>query len=191
MDIGIQHISKAYGEHVVLADVSYQIPEGSIIGLMGPSGCGKTTLLRILMGLETADEGNLTGVPREISVVFQENRLCEEQNAIRNVKLVLDKRRTEEEVCENLKQVGTSDEDLHKPVSEFSGGMKRRVAVVRAMMAESRLVILDEPFSGLDEGTKQQVLRYVKETRNGRTMLIVTHDPEDVEVLGGIVWEYS
>ena len=191
MDIGIQHISKAYGEHVVLADVSYQIPEGSIIGLMGPSGCGKTTLLRILMGLETADEGDLTGVPREISVVFQENRLCEEQSAVRNVKLVLDKRRTEEEVRENLKQVGISDEDFHKPVSEFSGGMKRRVAVVRAMMAESRLVILDEPFSGLDEGTKQQVLRYVKETRKGRSMLIVTHDPEDVEVLGGIVWEYS
>ena len=115
---------------------------------MGESGVGKTTLLRLLMGLEKADSGIITGFDK-VSAVFQENRLIEHLNAVENTALVIKDRNAGKCAYEQLLQL-LPKEALLKPVREYSGGMKRRVALVRAMAADSEIVLLDEPFTGLD-----------------------------------------
>ena len=142
---------------------------------MGPSGCGKTTLLRILLGLETADAGTITGLEgRRMSAVFQEDRLCENVSAVSNLRLVnpaLSRRAAEAALTE----LGLG-EALSQPVREFSGGMKRRVAILRALLAEFDLLLADEPFKGLDEETKRQTMAYFAEHTRGKTVILVTHE---------------
>lgn len=191
MNIEVRNLKKAYGEKRVFEQFSCQIPEGSCMIIMGPSGCGKTTLLRLLMGFEKPDAGTIQGVPSKLSVVFQEDRLCEELSAVDNIRLVLDAHVKETEVMEQLGFVGIEGESLKQPVNTFSGGMKRRVAVVRAMLAESDLIILDEPCNGLDETTKQMVISYIKAKRGGRTMLVVTHNREEAGQFEGKILDMS
>lgn len=189
MDITVKNLKKAYGDKQVLNSLSCDIKEGSSMIIMGPSGCGKTTFLRLLMGLERSDGGTVQGVPSKLSVVFQENRLCEELSAVDNIRLVLKTQIKAEQVEEQLSLVGITGEELKQPVHTFSGGMKRRVAVVRAIMADSEMLILDEPCSGLDDATKQMVIQYIKEKRGGRTMLLVTHDREEAGQFEGQLFE--
>lgn len=187
MNIEIKNIVKRYGTNTVFDCFSMVIPEGDCVTIMGTSGCGKTTLLRMLMGFETPDSGMISGLSAACSVVFQENRLCEELSAVDNVKLVLPRQITRETVLEQLRLVGLDGEALSQPVRDYSGGMKRRVAVVRAMMAESDLILLDEPCNGLDEDTRQMVVQYIKTARAGRTMIVVTHDKKEAEMFGGTI----
>jgi NitT/TauT family transport system ATP-binding protein len=182
MDIKIDNLSKSYGDKNVLSDFSAVIEEGTCTVLMGPSGCGKTTLLRILMGLEQADGGKISGIPERIAAVFQENRLCEEFSAVTNVAMVLDRKIPEETIRQHLSRIGLSDSQ-DQPVSELSGGMKRRVAIVRALLADAELLLLDEPFKGLDEATKREVMDYFMEQSAGKTSLVVTHDPAEAAQL--------
>lgn len=183
MSIRIEHLSKAYGEKKVLKDFCAEIREGSCNVLMGPSGSGKTTLFRILMGFEQPDGGKVAGMPEHISAVFQEDRLCEDFSAIENVAMVLKRGASKSIIEEQLEQIGLSG-SLHQPVSQLSGGMRRRVAIVRALLAEGEIVLLDEPFKGLDEVTKETVIRYFKEHTKGRTTLLITHDRQEAEQLG-------
>ena len=185
MKITVEHLWKRYGEEAVFRDFSAEIPLGEITVLMGKSGCGKTTLTRILLGLETADGGAVSGVPAKKSAVFQEDRLFEPFNAVSNVRAVLGKGSSAEEVRQHLEAVGLFGEVLGKPVSALSGGMRRRCAIVRAMMADSEFVVLDEPFEGLDADTKQKTMAYVREKRQGRTLLLVAHNREEGEAMGG------
>jgi NitT/TauT family transport system ATP-binding protein len=89
-DIRIKNISKAYGDKQVLNHISKEFPSGETTVIMGASGCGKTTLLRILLGLEKADSGEVTGMPERVAVLFQEDRLCEDVSAYENIALVLE-----------------------------------------------------------------------------------------------------
>lgn len=169
--VRMSHISKAYGEQIVLDDVSREYEAGSVYYLTSPSGSGKTTLLRILCGLEKADEGSVSGADR-YAVVFQEDRLCEEYSAVKNVSAVTgDEERAREALGRLL-----PEEALEKPCHELSGGMKRRVAVVRAMEFRSGCVLLDEPFTGMDAVTKTKVEAYIRERQNKRTLIIATHE---------------
>lgn len=177
-DIVVKDLHKRYGELTVLDGFSVVFPAGDITCIMGRSGCGKTTLLRLLMGLEHADGGEITGLPARLSAVFQEDRLCEELSAFGNVRLVAP-RRTEEDIRAALAALLLDGEAQKKPVSELSGGMRRRVAIARALLAEGELILMDEPFKGLDDGTREAVLAYVKAMTAGRTVLLVTHDEED------------
>lgn len=184
MDIQLNHISKRFGQNQVISDFDAVFQDGQISCLMGPSGIGKTTVINMLMGLMKPDGGEITGLKnRKIAAVFQEDRLIEHWNAVSNVKLVCDKTVTDEDVYREFAQVGL-EKNPNKPVSEFSGGMRRRVAIVRAMLAESELVILDEPFKGLDEELKSHVIEYIKERTKGKTVIIVTHDKEDAKLFG-------
>ena len=183
MDIVISDLVKSFGDNLVLDRFSAEIKKGAVTCLMGPSGCGKTTLINILMGLLEADSGTVTGVPQLKSAVFQEDRLCESFNAVSNVALVCGKKADKGEIKAQLECIGI--DDFVKPVGEFSGGMKRRVAVVRAIMAESDILFLDEPFKGLDEDTKRETMQYVKDNIGGRTVILVTHNIDEVEELGG------
>ena len=189
MNLVLEHISKAYGEKTVLKDFSHTFPAGKRTCIMGPSGCGKTTLLRIILGLETPDVGTMSGRPERVSAVFQENRLFEDFSALSNLAAVCH-HGDKEVMIQHLSELGLGD-SLHKPVRTLSGGMKRRVAIARAVLAPGELIVLDEPFTGLDKDTKETVLNYLKHHTQGRTLIIVTHDPAERDALADEVLDMS
>lgn len=180
----VEHLSKKYGNQQVLQDVSAVYEPDHTYYLTSPSGSGKTTFLRVLCGLTVADSGRIwsegqdgkgqdAGEPSSMcySMVFQEDRLCEEYSALRNVEMVTGNRQRAGEALAEL----LPDEAIAKPCSELSGGMKRRVALVRAMESNSDCVILDEPFTGMDEETREQAESYIRKRQQGRILLIATH----------------
>lgn len=189
MPIVMEHIEKKYGELTVFSDYSLEICEGDTVCLMGASGVGKTTLLFMLAGLVKPDKGVIRGLEgKKISMVFQEDRLIEWADAFTNVALaanVSDKAFLRREFA----AVGLAGYE-DKPVSELSGGMRRRVALVRAVCAESDVLLLDEPFSGLDEATKQKVIRYLLAGKKDRTVILTTHDRADAEKLDAKMIHY-
>ena len=184
MDITLKHINKSFGTLSVLEDFNLTIKEHTITCIMGPSGCGKTTLLHILLGLHSIDSGEITGLDDKVpAVVFQENRLFEQQDAFTNIRAICKRTLTNQQIAVEFDRIGLKDYE-NKPVSELSGGMKRRVAILRALMAEDcNLILMDEPFKGLDEALKFQVMQYVKEKTQGKTVIFVTHDKEESDAL--------
>lgn len=180
-DLVLEHVEKRYGDKVVLRDFSARFPGGECTCIMGPSGCGKTTLLRLILGLETPDGGQILGRSFPMAAVFQENRLFEDFSALSNVTAVCPRERRPE-AARHLMALGLG-ESLHAPVRTLSGGMKRRVAVARAVLAPGEILVLDEPFTGLDRDTKAAVLAYLKDHTQGRTLLLVTHDPAERDAL--------
>ncbi len=177
-DIQLHRISKAFDGKQVLQDVNLTLPAGKRTCIMGPSGCGKTTLLHILCGLTAPDQGTVENRPERISMVFQEIRLCEDFSALENVRMVA--RNQEEKARELLQKLGL-EEDLFKRVSALSGGMKRRVAIARALLFDAPLLVMDEPFKGLDEETKEAVMQTVMAETAGKTLLFITHDEEEAQ----------
>jgi NitT/TauT family transport system ATP-binding protein len=154
------------------------LEKGQRYALMGPSGSGKTTLLNLLMGLTRPDSGQIEMQPGlRISAVFQENRLLESMTAEANIRLAAPE--SAQNARHLLLALGIGEESLPLPVKAYSGGMKRRVAIARALLAEHDLLLLDEPYKGLDEDTRQQVQAVVERMTAGKTVLMVTHDPED------------
>lgn len=188
----LSDISKKYNDITVLANANAEFTSSKIICIRGQSGAGKTTLLNIIMGVVKADKGivefvndNGQSVKPGFSAVFQDCRLIEHLSPVINVKMVLKKNSAKDVAfavkSELLKLL--DKEALDKPCSELSGGMKRRVEIVRAVMAESDIVIMDEPFAGLDEVTKDNVINYIINNINNRIVIISTHDEEDVKKL--------
>lgn len=184
-DIVLKGITKRFEEKTVISDRGFVFPEGKISSVMGPSGAGKTTLLMLVAGLSAPDLGEITGVPERVSFVFQEDRLCEDFSAVANVRLVTGKRVKDEEIREELLRLGIPEESLSQPVREFSGGMKRRVSIARAILYTPDLMLLDEPFKGLDEDLRRNVMDELLEKLRGKTVILVTHDPEEAEYMGG------
>ncbi|MEG1255307.1 ATP-binding cassette domain-containing protein [Clostridium sp.] len=183
MNIEVTALSKSFGSTQVLKDFNGVFKDGTITCIMGSSGCGKTTLLNILMGLMKADKGTIKGIEnKDISVVFQENRLCEGFTSLDNILLVCDKGIDREVIEDNFNRVGLGDV-INKPVSKLSGGMKRRVAIVRAILVNSEILIMDEPFKGLDYETKINVIDYIRHNVLGKTVIITTHNKDEVEML--------
>jgi len=187
MNINIRNLTKKYGKKEIFKNFSLEIETGKVTALMGKSGFGKTTLIRILMGLEKYDEGKITGLENQkISTVFQEDRLCENLSAITNISIVCEKETSIREISAELEKIGLK-ESQNKPVKTLSGGMKRRVAIIRCIMAKSDIIIFDEPLKGLDEITKKNVINYLKEKIRGKTVIIVTHDIEEARQLDGTI----
>lgn len=175
----IKEITKSYGKQKVLENISFNLNESERICIYGKSGIGKTTLLRIIAGLEKADSGKITFVGK-VSMVFQEDRLLENTDVYTNLYCVLGSRFDKAEVDMHLKEVGLEGTG-NKIVSELSGGMKRRIAIVRCMMKSSEIILLDEPFKGLDTILKDNIIRYVVKYLNGRAVIMVTHDISEAE----------
>lgn len=175
----VDNISKSYDQMKLLQDFCMRYESGKTYYLNSPSGSGKTTLLRMLSGLEMPDTGQVQwsswyggDEPANVcSMVFQEDRLCEDYSAVRNVEMVTGDRKLAREALLQLLE----PDALDKPCSQLSGGMKRRVALVRAMECVSNCVLLDEPFTGMDVETKARAEGYIKEKQNGRILIIATH----------------
>ena len=176
--IKLLNVYKSFEEKEVLSDFSLNIPTGERVCLMGASGTGKTTVLRLIMGLEKQDSGEIfkNGT---VSAVFQENRLCEDFSALSNVALVCDDREKAKELLCALSLC----EDLNTPVRELSGGMKRRVSIARALSFPHDILLLDEAFSGLDEQTKNKTAEVINRHCVGKTLLLVSHDETEAKLL--------
>ena len=180
----IQHLCKSFDGRVVLDHVSLTLESGGTACLMAPSGRGKTTLLRCIAGLETPDSGQITDLPERIAYVFQEDRLCDGFSAVDNIRLVTGKALGEGEIRRHLEELGLAG-SLDQPVRELSGGMRRRVVISRAVCFGADLLLLDEPFKGLDDEARQQTADYILRHRGAASILCVTHDREDAAALGG------
>jgi len=178
-----ENITKRFGEQVVLDGFSYEFPEGCCTAVMGASGCGKSTLISILMGTLPPDSGTVARDTEKLSAVFQENRLCENLSVLSNLRLVTGRRTDRTALLKGLEAVGLADA-ADKPARELSGGMKRRAALLRALLADYDILFLDEPFKGLDEDTKQTVMEYTREMTAGKTVVLVTHDKSEADFFG-------
>ncbi len=184
MDIFIKSLDKAYQEKIIFQNFSHTFLQNTVTAIMGPSGCGKTTLLSILMGLTPYEKGEILGLEnRKIAAVFQEDRLCENLTSPYNMKLVLPKGSKKEDLTRPLMEAGLTKKDFAQPVKELSGGMKRRVAIMRALCAQSDLLIMDEPFQGLDDSTKEQMILLVKKYTRHQQVIWVTHSLAEAKAL--------
>ncbi|MBC7370333.1 MAG: ABC transporter ATP-binding protein [Bdellovibrionaceae bacterium] len=186
-----EHISKKFQSKIVLKDISIELKVGEFLTFLGPSGCGKSTLLRILAGLEAVDGGSVQwqGNP-QFGFVFQESELLSWRNVLENVRLPLELR-AELSVAEqnatalaSLAKVGLAESARLFP-HELSGGMKMRVSIARALVANPKVLFMDEPFSALDEVTRfqqQDLLRGLCESEF-LTVLFVTHSSSEAAYL--------
>lgn len=177
---GLFEVSKSFPDRKVLEHFTLTIEKNSMVALLGPSGSGKSTAGKLLLGLLTADAGTVRTV-KPCGAVFQEDRLCMEFDAETNVMLVNQDRAL---VRQALLEVGLGGLG-GKPVAEFSGGMKRRVAIVRALLSDAAFLVLDEPFTGLDEESRERMIGWVKERISGRQVLLITHREEEAVALAG------
>lgn len=181
MPVIVDGITKSYGTKRVLDDVSFTVPDGGHICITGESGCGKTTLLRIILGLEKPDGGSVSGIAgHTLAAAFQENRLIEHIGAAANIRFTSPKSAAEALLAE----VGLYGDDTLKPVCSLSGGMRRRVALVRALAADAQIIFLDEPFRELDELNRRAAAVAAAKYSAGKTLFLVSHDPSDTSSLG-------
>ncbi len=180
MTIEVKDVCKSFDGKQVLQDFNLNIEEEHSYVLTGPSGCGKTTLLRLILGLDKPDSGTvkLLGDYKypfiNSGTVFQEDRLCEDYDAVTNVTMV-SKKVFKETVIEELKRLLPEDA-LSKPVKELSGGQRRRVAIVRACAIPSDILIMDEPFTGLDEESRAKAIAYIRDKQGSGALVITSHD---------------
>ena len=181
--ISVKHLQKSYGAQRVLDDVTFTVTDEQITCVMAPSGIGKTTLLRILMGLEQPDSGTVS-LPQDCrwATVFQEDRLLEHLDAFENLRFVLGNDFNLSDAKNLLEKLGLTDLN-GKLVRDYSGGMKRRLALARALLATSDVLALDEPFAGLDEENRARAISCILERTAGKPVLMVTHNEDDVTEL--------
>lgn len=184
--IKIDALKIAYGDNTVIENFSYDFAPGSFTAIIAPSGFGKTSLINAIMGF-TPYEGSISfGEPPVISAVFQEDRLCEGITALRNVTLTAARFHSGQEILDAFEAVGL-DGVAGRRACLLSGGMKRRTAILRALFAKHNLLLLDEPFKGLDADTKANTMAYVKEKTSSDTVIMITHDIGEAVFFGADV----
>lgn len=180
----IRGICKSFEGRPVLKNVSFDFPEAAVTALRGPSGCGKTTLVNIILALIEPDAGDvLMPASARTAAVFQEDRLIEHFSAARNVRLTAPSSVPDEQIHSALSELGLAQEG-EKRVSEFSGGMRRRVAVIRAALFQPQFLLLDEPFKGLDEEMRARTAAFLRRNCAQATTILVTHDETEAALMG-------
>ncbi|MEG1428098.1 MAG: amino acid ABC transporter ATP-binding protein, partial [Oscillospiraceae bacterium] len=192
----VSHLTKSFGEHLVLDDISEQILPGEKVVIIGPSGSGKSTFLRCLNLLETPTSGEITfdgavvtdpkadinAIRRQMGMVFQHFNLFPNMNILKNITLapvetgLLSQAEADAEGMKLLERVGLQDRAESYPV-QLSGGQKQRIAIVRALAMKPKMMLFDEPTSALDPEMVGEVLEVMKElAHEGMTMVVVTHE---------------
>ena len=191
----IENISKSYDKKLVLNNVSFDVEKGEFLSILGSSGCGKTTLMRIIMGIESADSGNIfmdgenitkfLPSKRKMGMVFQNYALFPNMNAYDNIAYALKSRRVprkeiKERVDKIVKIVGLSEHVKKKPAN-LSGGQQQRVALARTLVLNPDIILLDEPMSALDADIKMNLRKEIKDLQKkfAITIIYITHDQEE------------
>ena len=179
--IELKNVTKSFDDKKVLDSFSAVFDKGSYL-LKGPSGIGKTTCILLILGLIKPDEGEIVLPPStRFAVCFQEDRLFENETVLTNVLAVNDNVSVADATSAVLELLPT--DSLDKKAGELSGGMKRRLAVVRAMLHESDCVILDEPFTGLDDDAREKTIAFIRARINGRLLIVTSHDERGLKDL--------
>ncbi|NBG87835.1 ABC transporter ATP-binding protein [Isachenkonia alkalipeptolytica] len=194
-EVYLQDISKKYGKEETIKNLTLKVNKGEMISLLGPSGCGKTTTLKIIAGLVAADQGkvfidglavdHLPTQKRGAVIVFQDHRLFPHMTVGGNIEFGLRMQRVPKEirrkkVQEMLKFVGLQDHGGKFP-GEISGGQKQRVAIARGLIVSPKVLLLDEPFSNLDQRLKEEMRNFIVDIQRKLkiTTILVSHDKED------------
>jgi len=193
--LSVKHLNKSFDGKQVLKDLSFDLMEGEFLSILGPSGCGKTTLLRILIGLDHADSGEilkggkdisgLSSYDRGMGIVFQNYALFPNMTVLQNVQYALSLRKETKKdakltALRTLEQVGLLDQ-MHKRPNQLSGGQQQRVAIARTLATNPDIILLDEPISALDVTNREIMKAELKalQKKFNVTMLFITHDQEE------------
>ena len=190
--VQVKNLNKSYGDNKVLINLNLNFEKNKITVVTGPSGCGKTTLLNIISGIDKPDSGEVILKDHSISFIFQEDRLIPDLTVYKNIEFVLKSTLTVLEskpIIEKYLDLVKLTEAKDKYPEQLSGGMKRRVAVARAFAYRSDLLIMDEPFKGLDEKLKKEIIDEFLRIYNldKRTVILVTHDMDEAVFLGDAI----
>ena len=177
MELRVEGLCKSYGGRPVLTGLSAVFPPG-ITCICAPSGTGKTTLLRLLLGLEQGDGGAIYGADCRWAAVFQEDRLLENLPAAANLRFALGE--VPAEAGAMLEDLGLELGDP-RPVRKWSGGMRRRLALARALLAPAEALALDEPFAGLDRESRERCLAWIRKAAVEKPVLLATHELAGLE----------
>ncbi|PLT69785.1 glycine/betaine ABC transporter ATP-binding protein [Mediterraneibacter gnavus] len=202
--IRFEHVNKSFGNEQVLIDFNLEIPEGEFLTVIGRSGCGKTTMLRMINGLHTPDSGrvlvqeknvaetDLIALRRSIGYVIQNKGLFPHMTVSENITYVpvisgkKDKLENRRLAVRLLKTVGLPEEMADRYPLELSGGQQQRVGIARALAADAKILLMDEPFGALDEITKRamqnEMLSLQKQLH--MTIVFITHDIQEAMKLG-------
>lgn len=193
--IEVFHLFKSYGKNTVIKDLNFKILEGEKIAIFAPSGSGKTTLLNILSSLDKNFKGSFN-IKSSFSVVFQEPRLFPYMTIFENIlfPLKLQKLKIEDKIIKKvdewLKITSLKGYEKYYP-HEISGGMKAKTALIRAFIIEPKIVLLDEPFKSIDIQSKQVIIDYIKKNYEDLTMLLVTHNIDELPLIGGKIFRFK
>jgi len=191
--IKVINLEKEFNNVKVLENINFEVKKGEFLSILGPSGCGKTTLLRILIGIETAEQGkilvdekNITKLSpdkRKMGIVFQNYALFPNMSVLENVEYALKvkkKKNTRDKALQIIEKVGLKDEINKKP-HQLSGGQQQRVAIARTLVLNPSVILFDEPMSALDADNRLKLRKEFKKIQKefDITMIYITHDQEE------------
>lgn len=201
MGIVVEHVSKAFGKEQVLKDVNLQIPAGKIYGVVGNNGSGKTVLMKCICGFMRPDGGRIRvngkwvgkecDFPDKLGVIIETPGFLPNISGYQNLKILasLKARIGRKEIMETLEKVGL-DPKMKKPVSKYSLGMRQRLGIAQAIMEEPEVLVLDEPFNGLDRSGVEQMRALLQELKaQGKAILLASHNAQDIEILCDAIHE--
>lgn len=185
--ISLQNVFRSYGKKTVIAGLSHSFPESGVVALMGPSGCGKTTLLRLLAGLDKPNDGTVQNTYPSVAAAFQEPRLIPWLTSKENINFVLSNDKQSSNIAHEWLEKLEIAEAADALPSTLSGGQKQRVSLARALAAGAELLLLDEPFAGLDEDLKKRIAPHIRNANQQGLTVLVTHDAADAALLGAAI----
>lgn len=199
--IEINHVTKKFGEDVVLDDISVEMEEGKVYGISGNNGSGKTVLMKCICGFLPVTEGTIRvngkiigteiDFPESIGVIIETPGFLTNLSGMRNLKILagLKGKIKESEIRAAIEKAGLNP-DLKKSVSKYSLGMRQRLGIAQAIMENPDFLILDEPFNGLDKHGVKDIRTLLLELKNqGKTILLASHNSEDIRILCDKVYE--
>ncbi len=193
--IEVKHVYKSFGKERVLIDVNFLIPPGSIYGVVGNNGSGKTVLMKCICGFMKCDRGKIVvngrqvgkevDFPDRLGVIIETPGFIPNLTGYKNLKILaaLKGRIGRSEIRETLQKVGL-DPDMKKPVSKYSLGMRQRLGIAQAIMEDPKVLVLDEPFNGLDRYGVVEIRALLKDLKaDGKSILLASHNAQDIEEL--------
>ena len=199
--IVVEHVQKSFGREMVLSDVNLTIRPGETCGIVGNNGSGKTVLMKCICGFMRPDKGQILvngsrigadlDFPEGIGVIIETPGFLTALSGYKNLKILADLKAMigKKEILETLSRVGL-DPKMKKPVAKYSLGMRQRLGIAQAIMEDPDVLILDEPFNGLDKAGSADMRRLVKELKSqGKAILLASHNPKDIEELCDVVHE--
>ena len=187
--VELKCISRHFDGKTVFNGLSHTFPDKGIFALMGPSGCGKTTLLRLLAGLDKPNGGEILSSCQRVSVAFQEPRLLPWLNCEDNLRIVLLKNNNTPDIIQKWLGALELSEAAKQLPSTLSGGMQQRLSLARALAFGGDLLLLDEPFSALDQPLKERLAPLLLKAAEDALVILVTHDPDEARMLNATVLE--